>query len=111
METLLLIYLGGSLLLALLALPMIARKLPPNSWYGVRIPQTLDDPKAWYAVNAYAGKRLLWMALLFGASALLLYNWPGLSVDAYAWLNLAILVVLFSFLVLQIWRYLKVLGS
>jgi uncharacterized membrane protein len=47
------------LLLAGLAIPLMREVVPPNRWYGFRIPLTLEDRQTWYAVNAWAGRRLL----------------------------------------------------
>jgi hypothetical protein len=55
------------LLLAGLAIPLIRKVVPPNRWYGFRIPLTLQDRQIWYTVNAWAGRRLL---ILGGATAI-----------------------------------------
>ncbi len=33
------------------ALPLILALIPPNRIYGVRTPETLNDPQLWYQVN------------------------------------------------------------
>ncbi len=45
MQTLLFIYMGGGLLLVLIALPLIAGKIKPNLYYGFRVPTTLKNPE------------------------------------------------------------------
>ena len=40
----------------LLGLPLFFAKVPPNQWYGVRIPKTMRDHQIWYRVNAEAGQ-------------------------------------------------------
>jgi hypothetical protein len=49
------------LLLAALAIPLMRKVVPPNRWYGFRIPLTLQDRQTWYAANAWAGRRLLFL--------------------------------------------------
>ena len=56
MTSLLILYVGSGLLLIILAVPLIQRRVPPNIWYGFRLPQTLNDPEIWYAVNEYGGR-------------------------------------------------------
>jgi uncharacterized membrane protein len=35
------------------------RRVPPNAWYGVRLPSTLADDRTWYEVNERTGRDLL----------------------------------------------------
>jgi SdpI/YhfL family protein len=69
-ETLLLIYASGGILLMLLALPLIAGKIKPNPFYGFRVPATLENPDIWYATHKYFAKRQLIVGLLEVATAL-----------------------------------------
>jgi uncharacterized membrane protein len=50
---------GIALLIAGLSVPLILRKVPMNSVYGVRFPQSFKSDEAWYEINAYGGKALL----------------------------------------------------
>jgi hypothetical protein len=79
-------FLLAGLLCAGLAVPMILRKVKPNSWYGFRIPQTLADETIWYDANAYAGKLLLGWAAVDAAASILLYLAPAIrqNLSAYA---------------------------
>lgn len=47
------------MLIAGLSIPLILRKIPMNSYYGVRFPQSYKSDDAWYAINEYGGKALL----------------------------------------------------
>ena len=107
MQTLFYIYAGGGLLLALLSLPLIARKIKPNPYYGFRVSETLENPEIWYTVNQYLAKRQLAAALIEIASATGLYFWPGITVDTYALSVLAVFVVTFSIAIIQGWRHIK----
>jgi hypothetical protein len=42
-----------------LAVPLILRKVPMNSVYGVRIAKAFSSDRNWYEINAYGGKLLL----------------------------------------------------
>lgn len=54
---------GVGILFMLLAIPMIARRVAPNPWYGVRTTETLGDESVWYDANAKSG----WGFLILGA--------------------------------------------
>jgi uncharacterized membrane protein len=38
-----------------ISIPLIMRKVPPNSFYGCRTRKTLSDPKIWYEANHTSG--------------------------------------------------------
>lgn len=100
------------LLLAGLAVPLIARRVPPNNVYGFRVPQTLNDPALWYRTNAFAGYLLLAAGVILALAALGLRLWfPDMSFSRYATICSLILLglVLVSFLVS--WLYLQSLIS
>ena len=107
MEILLLMYIIGGLVLAVVSVPMILEKIKPNPFYGFRVPQTLENPELWYKVNKYAGQRLLVAGLLFVLVAVIIYFIPGLSIDAYALACLAVFVVIFAWAIVQSLRYLR----
>jgi uncharacterized membrane protein len=83
MMTLLVLYLVSGLVLMGLAVPLTQRKIPPNGWYGFRIPRTLNDPDVWYRANAVAGRWLFATGLVTVIAAVVLALFP-LSLDAYA---------------------------
>ena len=51
------------LIVALLAVPLVLRRVPPNALYGLRVPATFRDDTVWYDANAAAGRDLI----VFGA--------------------------------------------
>ena len=95
MQALFILYVGGSLMLVALSIPMWTGKVRPNGWYGFRVKQTLENPRLWYAVNRHAGKRLF----VTGAGTLLaaigLVLVPDISVDGYVLGCLAVFAILF----------------
>ncbi len=62
----------GVLFIAL-AVPLIRRRIPPNHWYGLRVPATFADERVWYEANARAGRELLALGVLIIALGTLLY--------------------------------------
>ncbi|MBB5353272.1 hypothetical protein HNR46_003527 [Haloferula luteola] len=57
------IYLGTGFLICALSLPLFFRKIPMNSFYGVRFAASYRSPEAWFAINHHGGKALLLAAL------------------------------------------------
>lgn len=110
MKSLLYMYVGSSILLIVLAIPLLARKVKPNPLYGFRIRQTLEDPQVWYDVNAFFGRQLLMVGLLEGLATLLLYFLPGLNVDTYALACLGVFIVVFGVAMAKSLRYIKTLA-
>jgi uncharacterized membrane protein len=105
--TLLILYLvSGSFLIAF-SLPLLFKKIPPNSFYGFRTPQTMRDPRVWYVVNCYSAKWLIGASVSILIAAVLFYFIPGISVDAYALGCLAVFAVVFIVGLVQSIRFLK----
>jgi uncharacterized membrane protein len=110
-QILLIVYVAGGLILALVSLPLIFGKIKPNFFYGFRLPATLEDPDLWYPVNQFAAKRLLIASLVMIAAAIGLYYWPGISVDAYAYAFLGIFLAMITIVIIQCVGYLHRLQS
>ncbi|RMH79008.1 MAG: SdpI family protein [Calditrichaeota bacterium] len=93
----------GALCIAL-AIPLIGRRIPPNHWYGLRVPATFADERIWYEANARAGKELLALGIFIIAIGALLY-----AITIPSWLSVALWfafimgsVILF---VVRSWRF------
>ena len=54
-------FVGSSLLIIGLAIPLCLRRVGPNSYYGFRTRQNLSDEEIWFATNAVCGQWLLVM--------------------------------------------------
>lgn len=107
METrlLVLLLLGAvSLLLVLLAVPMIWRQVPPSRAYGLRVSATREDSWVWYETNARSGRALVVVGVLGLALAVGLYPVPGLSLRAYTVVTLGVLGVGTFLVVVRGWR-------
>jgi SdpI/YfhL protein family len=107
MVTLLALYTIGGLLLAGLSVPLILHKIPPNGWYGFRIPATLQNPTLWYTVNAYAGRRFLVVGLGTSIGAIVLYYVTSPNVDEYAMGTLGLFLALFLWAIITSSLYLR----
>ena len=111
MSTLLAMYVIFGLLLAGLSVPLLLGKIPPNGWYGLRVPSTLYDADLWYKVNRYMARWMLLAGIITVVGAVALFFVPGLSVDAYAWLCLLVFAAAFVPGLVLSFRYLRRLQS
>src|SRR6185369_154259 len=84
MMILLFVFVLSGCVLSALSLPLIRRAIAPNPLYGFRVKRTLENPNVWYAVNEYAGRRLLVVGVSTILSAVVLFWVTGISVDQYA---------------------------
>lgn len=107
MTTILVMYVVFGLLMVGLSIPLLKDKVPPNPWYGFRVPSTLSDPVIWYKANRYLARWLLLTGIITTVGSIALYFVPGLSVDAYAWLVLAVFGVPFLATIIASFRYLR----
>ena len=82
-------FLIGYAVLALVALPLAMRLVPPNPIYGVRTDRTLRDNTLWYNVNAVGGQLLL---VAVGISAILLMMYQGTWLKGF-WAQLFLFVI------------------
>ncbi len=109
MKTLLFMYIGFSLLAALISLPLMLRKIKPNPFYGFRIRLTLEDTEIWYSVNHFFAKQLFSIGIFQAIVSVAFYLIPGISVDMYALSCMIVFFVAFSRAMSQSFRYIKTL--
>jgi hypothetical protein len=89
-------YLGLYAVLACAALPLAMGWVPPNRWYGFRLPGASLSPQLWYEINALGGKLFVaGLVLCAAVNAMLL--WRGTrAVHAYLpWINAALILLNF----------------
>jgi len=79
--------------IAVVAIPLILRRVPPNSLYGFRTPRTLADRNLWFRVNHFAGWALL-IASIASAVLVLLVPPPPSALLFVVPLGLALAVSL-----------------
>ncbi|MBI1762252.1 MAG: SdpI family protein [Acidobacteria bacterium] len=106
MVNLLWMFAGIALIVA--GYPLMTRRVPPNHWYGFRVPKTLRDPYVWYEANQVAGRDLILagvavlLAALFALlTAWLLPLWLTNSLVYGVFLVMLLLVVVDSFRALR----------
>jgi hypothetical protein len=80
----LVIHLAVGLLMMAMSLPLIRRKVPPNSSYGLRVRKTLDDPSIWYEANEYAGRCLFGLGVWVALGSLALSLVPAINPASFA---------------------------
>lgn len=107
MTGLLVLYVGLSVLFIALAIPLIQKRVPPNGIYGFRVPKTLNNPDIWYAVNAHFAVRMMWVGIITLIMSLVLFAIPGLSVDAYSLLVLAVIGIGLLIAIVQSFAYMN----
>jgi len=74
------------LLVIVFAIPLILRRVPPNGFYGLRVPATYRDEQVWYDANAASGRDLVVFGICSIAAALLppALGWQG-EPHHFAW--------------------------
>src|SRR3954464_3269283 len=75
-----------------LAIPLIARKVPRNRIYGFRTRTTLSAETLWFDVNAYFGRRLL-VASVFSALGVIVLYYTSLAPEWFIYSGLAALTM------------------
>jgi SdpI/YfhL protein family len=73
--------------------PLAHRRVPPNRWFGLRVPATFADPRIWYEANAVCGDDLVRLGVVLLVVALGLQFLRGLPKLGYVTICLAVLVV------------------
>lgn len=107
MHTLMIMFIASGFFLAIISIPMIFGKIPPNGLYGFRVKKTMENPEIWYAVNTYSGKRIFFASLVLVLAAVGLSFIPNLSLDMYSYAVLGVWVVVFGIAMAASIRYLK----
>src|SRR5215208_3916274 len=104
---LLTLFLANGLLISAIAVPLIRNRVPRNPWYGFRVPKTLASDAVWYPANRHMGRWLFVCGLIDLVGVLLLWPFAGrMSVDAVAWVGLALTVIPLAVTLYQGFRYL-----
>jgi uncharacterized membrane protein len=75
---------GSGLLIALLAIPLILRRVPPNSLYGVRTKASFASDSDWYRINAIGGRYLTLAGIFILVVGIIGFFSAGLRRDSYS---------------------------
>ena len=93
----------GALFIAI-SVPLILKKVPPNKWYGLRIPATFSDETVWYEANVWVAKDMLRLGVLIIIAGVALHFAPmSLGGRVLVWVGVVeggIIAVL-----VRSWRY------
>ncbi|HYC33983.1 MAG TPA: SdpI family protein [Gemmatimonadales bacterium] len=92
------------LLLVVLGWPMAIRRVPPNRWYGLRVPATFADERVWYEANAVAGRDIMALGTAVVVVALALPRLIALPEVVYAVICSGLLGVGSLVLAVRGWR-------
>ena len=95
----LILFVISGLLIIGLAVPLILRKVPPNIWYGFRLPSTVNNPEIWYPANEYSAWRILWMGVSVIVAGIVGFAIPGMTAETY---GLSIVVVIITGLIITL---------
>lgn len=79
-----------------LSLPLAHRKVPMNSFYGVRIPASFQSEQRWYDINAYGGRLFAKWSVLIILCGLVGFTLSRSTYPVYHWVVFG--VVLFCVL-------------
>jgi len=47
-----------------LCIPMMKGKVKMNPWYGARFRKSYESEEAWYKINAYCGRRMVYWSIV-----------------------------------------------
>ena len=97
-------FVGIGLLSMVVGLPLACRRVPPNRWYGIRLPATLADEFVWYETNATSGRDLMMLGAVVAGVAFFLPRVATVSAAQYAGLCSGVLAVGSSAMVVRGWR-------
>lgn len=106
----LLTILACNLLLALIAIPLVLRKVRRNVVYGFRTRFTLSDDAVWYEANAHFGWRLLVASIVSAVAIVILFR-ADLAPTAFLKASIAVLIAPLSVAVLATARFVRSLKS
>ncbi len=70
--------------------PLARRRVPPNRWYGLRVPATFADPAIWFDANAVCGEDLVRFDVVLCAVAIGLQFLSGLPEAGYVAMCLSV---------------------
>ena len=54
------------------SIPLVLRKIPPNSFYGIKVPKAYESPELWYKLNAKGGRIMIAYGAIMAAIGLIL---------------------------------------
>lgn len=93
--TLIITLFSAGLLISGISIPLIKRKVKPNSFYGFRIPKAFASKENWYKINEYGGRLFFYWGLFISATSLIFFLLPPDTAFGYT-----LSIILFPHLIL-----------
>lgn len=89
-------FLGLYAVLVAATVPLLLRVVPPNRFFGFRLPGTAASQELWYEINALGGKMFILSMVICGAVNLL-FLWRGMekALPHLGWINAGLIVLSF----------------
>jgi len=89
-------YLGLNLVLILASLPLVFRLVPPNRWYGFRLPGMQSSEALWYEFNALGAKMFVAsMIICVAVNLAFLLKGTELAQPYLGWINAGMIALSF----------------
>jgi hypothetical protein len=66
------VFIIAGLIFVSTSIPLVLRKIPPNRFYGIRVPKAYESPELWYKVNAKGGRIMIAYGAIMVAIGLML---------------------------------------
>jgi uncharacterized membrane protein len=85
------VHLVVAILAAMLAIPLIQRKVKMNHWYGFRLPAAFESEVAWLDINRYGGRLLLAWSAIIAVTATVGLTLEKKHLLAYCWTSAGIM--------------------
>lgn len=63
-------------LFVLLSIPLAAKKIPMNRYYGFRLSKARESEQNWYEINRYGGRQMIQWSLLLILIGALYFTFP-----------------------------------
>lgn len=79
----------GCALVAIAAVPLVLRLVPPNPVFGFVTERAQDDSTRWFVINQFLGQALL---IAVGLTAIALIAWSGTWLKS-GWAQVALFVI------------------
>eukprot|EP01100_Stratorugosa_tubuloviscum_P012441 TRINITY_DN591_c1_g1_i1.p1 TRINITY_DN591_c1_g1~~TRINITY_DN591_c1_g1_i1.p1 ORF type:complete len:134 (-),score=53.16 TRINITY_DN591_c1_g1_i1:59-460(-) len=95
------------ILLEVFGIPLWARRIEPNSYFGIRVRQTQVNSANWFEVNELAGFILTLQGLTFTCFSLILFILPSFTIEPFIILIILICLILCSFILFFYFIYKK----
>ncbi|MBV8224180.1 MAG: magnesium/cobalt transporter CorA [Verrucomicrobia bacterium] len=90
------VFIIAGLIFVSTCIPLVLRKIPPNRFYGVKVPKAYESTELWYKVNAKGGRiMIVYGAIMTAIGLILLFAGERLGLrPVYALIGLVVLIAI-----------------